>query len=1353
MCRRLWRGIALTAAVALLAPVAGATAGVSPYVFSPALQFGGRSTAVDVAPGGTAVAIATAEGGGLDRTTNSGATWTHIDSFPQFRMEDVRYDPGNANIVVATTLYDGRVTAQSGVWRSTDGGSNWARASVSFSCTTQPNSWGIGTVAGSDVHQKMFVATDCGVAYSNDSGASWSSALVGGGAFNVVAVRTGLDTVKAYSCGPGGVYTTTVSGSASPIWTAGSTGYPVSNAGRCGIYTAPGDPSVVFVTNRNCPAAPASCNNAYGVRLWESDDSGATWTEITGPFANNRDGFVLTHPALDGHANHYDLHWGNGFGLYRQHCTANGTSALDCPTTAEAAAQCANSVDDDGDGIVNEGCPTVGPNAENAGAVPSQCKNAADDDGDGAVNDGCPQMEFFPNGSHVDPADLAFDPTSSAGCPIYYSSDGGVGRTTDCGATWADSNPGRLDLQIYNVWGTVRGSGPTDTDIYFGTQDNNWFFTLDNGTTPWTLPFCCEGFYGQTDHRVPPGGLGAIQMVYVNCSGCGNEFSERGFVGRSRFNWPNPPGNAGSPVRFGNQRYVQISNNNQNPATWQAYVMQPETGSQCTNATDDDADGAVNDGCPADGAPETGTQCHNAADNDGDGKVNDGCSHLISNEQGSECTNATDDDGDGVANDACPAAGPDADGDGNPDPETGAQCLNASDDDGDGTVNDGCPKIGVWGVLGPSFTQNFASPIQAAGPANAPTFYFGVDIGGPTFRLKKITGPLTGSATLSDASGSIVARLGNIGSYCGAGGTWYCPLVWAVDPSDPNKLWAADDSTQTMKFSADGGSTWQSDPEVTSLVTNSGEFRWRNGNGSEAWTIGIDPENGNRIFVGTELSGILVSVNGGVDWFRLNGTLNRVPEVTSFFFDEDHNLEYASSYGRGLWAIKFVAPVANAGGPYSTVEGTDVMLDGSASFDPDGGALTYAWDFDNDGVFNDATGPKPNFDRVGEEGSYTVRLKVTDPDGATDVATAIVNVADVPPTVIVSSDSPKPEHSLLTVSGTVTDPGWLDPLTARIDWGDGTPVQPISGTLENIRPDATLTFSVSHDYGDNGTFVAQVCGNDDNDVCVTITLTITNVAPTATIDKSAATIINGKATILAHAGQPLTFKGRSTDPGSDDLTLTWQWGDGTPNTVTTYLNNPPLPDPFPSPTVNPRDVTDIHTHTFANACLYTTTFGSFDDDGGIAAPDSVVVLITGNAVERYGFAFWKNQYRTTPPWPKAYATSVLACYLKIVAYVSNVFDEVVDASTFSAAEHVLQPQGTVEPPVKQLDRELLAAWLNFANGSVDWGDPVDTNGDGVPDTAFSAAMAAAETVRLDSSATDDQLRAQTQVLRHINHES
>jgi hypothetical protein len=45
-----------------------------------------------------------------------------------------------------------------------------------------------------------------------------------------------------------------------------------------------------------------------------------------------------------------------------------------------------------------------------------------------------------------------------------------------------------------------------------------------------------------------------------------------------------------------------------------------------------------------------------------------------------------------------------------------------------------------------------------------------------------------------------------------------------------------------------------------------------------------------------------------------------------------------------------------------------------------------------------------------------------------------------------------------------------------------------------------------------------------------------------------------------------------TDPGSDDETLTYTYGS---QIVTVdYLNNPPNPDPFPSPEVNPRDIID-----------------------------------------------------------------------------------------------------------------------------------------------------------------------------------
>jgi hypothetical protein len=45
-----------------------------------------------------------------------------------------------------------------------------------------------------------------------------------------------------------------------------------------------------------------------------------------------------------------------------------------------------------------------------------------------------------------------------------------------------------------------------------------------------------------------------------------------------------------------------------------------------------------------------------------------------------------------------------------------------------------------------------------------------------------------------------------------------------------------------------------------------------------------------------------------------------------------------------------------------------------------------------------------------------------------------------------------------------------------------------------------------------------------------------------------------------------------TDPGSDDLTLTYTYGSQVVTVV--YLNNSPNPDPFPSPEVNPRDIID-----------------------------------------------------------------------------------------------------------------------------------------------------------------------------------
>jgi hypothetical protein len=86
-------------------------------------------------------------------------------------------------------------------------------------------------------------------------------------------------------------------------------------------------------------------------------------------------------------------------------------------------------------------------------------------------------------------------------------------------------------------------------------------------------------------------------------------------------------------------------------------------------------------------------------------------------------------------------------------------------------------------------------------------------------------------------------------------------------------------------------------------------------------------------------------------------------------------------------------PVADANGPYLTAVNVPVMLDGALSSDPDGDVLTYAWDLDNDGLFDNATGVTPSAS-FSSAGVYTVGLKVCDdyttPACDTTVATVVV---------------------------------------------------------------------------------------------------------------------------------------------------------------------------------------------------------------------------------------------------------------------------------------------------------------------------------------------------------------------------
>ncbi len=83
----------------------------------------------------------------------------------------------------------------------------------------------------------------------------------------------------------------------------------------------------------------------------------------------------------------------------------------------ETGAECANAIDDDSDGVVNDGCPTTGATAENP-----QCANTIDDDSDAVVNDGCPPSGA-PESVCTGNADEDSDGFVNDGCPTVGGSE------------------------------------------------------------------------------------------------------------------------------------------------------------------------------------------------------------------------------------------------------------------------------------------------------------------------------------------------------------------------------------------------------------------------------------------------------------------------------------------------------------------------------------------------------------------------------------------------------------------------------------------------------------------------------------------------------------------------------------------------------------------------------------------------------------------------------------------------------------------------------------------------------------------------------------------------------------------
>ena len=175
------------------------------------------------------------------------------------------------------------------------------------------------------------------------------------------------------------------------------------------------------------------------------------------------------------------------------------------------------------------------------------------------------------------------------------------------------------------------------------------------------------------------------------------------------------------------------------------------------------------------------------------------------------------------------------------------------------------------------------------------------------------------------------------------------------------------------------------------------------------------------------------------------------------------------------------APVARLAAPATATEGASVSLDGSASSDPDGDALAYAWDLDGDGLFDDATGVKVTT-IFPDNGACTVKLRVTDGGGLDNEASTTVAVTNVAPTVgaISAPIDPVKVGTPLTASASFTDPGVLDTHTAVWDWEGATS----AGSVSETNDSGTVTGT--HSYTQAGVYTVKLTVTDKDGGSATV---------------------------------------------------------------------------------------------------------------------------------------------------------------------------------------------------------------------------------------------------------------------------
>lgn len=209
-------------------------------------------------------------GGGVWSSDDGGATWLpRSDFLPVLGVSSIVIDSANPNtIYLATGDADGGDTPSIGVWKSTDGGTNWTPTGLSwpispyvfnriFKLTIHPND-----------SQRIFAATSDGIYTTYNGGTNWQRTTPGGNTYWYdIQFQPGSSSVM-YLTGLGAnFFRSTDTGT---NWTQITAGLPTSGVYRSALAVSAANPLGVYLMY---------CASDYGYYgLYQSLNDGSNFT-------------------------------------------------------------------------------------------------------------------------------------------------------------------------------------------------------------------------------------------------------------------------------------------------------------------------------------------------------------------------------------------------------------------------------------------------------------------------------------------------------------------------------------------------------------------------------------------------------------------------------------------------------------------------------------------------------------------------------------------------------------------------------------------------------------------------------------------------------------------------------------------------------------------------------------------------------------------------------------------------------------------------------------------------------------------------------------------------------------------